>query len=616
MKFHLHPKTLQSLRRSLILAGVFSVLFRCDLSAQPSPLVEKVLVVYNSELPISRSLAEHYAQLRGIAPERLLGLACSTEETITRAQFDRTLYDPINRYLIEKKWLKRRTTTQQISGQEIKIQQATENSVWIIVLMHGLPLRIDEDPTRKAEVTVGAPFMFNRASVDSELSTLPTEGLPKIGFNPNPYFSQKSLSSFNQSLANLMILVCRLDAPDPETVRRMMDDAVATEKTELTGRIYLDSRNIQDLSSGYRIGDQWIEACAALAQASGHEYELDQQEAVVGADVTWDEAAFYFGWYDWNMGGPFLNPNFHFRKGAIAYHIHSFSAETLRSKDKNWAGPLLSKGAAATMGSVYEPYLRLTPDMSIFMRALLNGYTFAEAAYQSQSALSWTMTMLGDPLYRPFPRHVLDTYKNAQDLNTSDKEWILLRLARLISKSQDIDPIKLEKISKLAEQAPSSAIFLEGYGDLLCELKAAPELILATRLEVVRLAATKGAPNLIRNSFKLATFYAGQNQIEKAMAVYEGLIVQMPQESLIYHVPQTAVAYAAKVGWQDLSPAMQQYLAPVQPTTPAPLAPTETPLPTSAPSVIPESALPVIKPSVDGGTFKPAVKPQTLNSKP
>lgn len=610
MRRLLHPTAPQCFRRCLILVGVFSVLLRCDLFAQPSPLVDKILVVYNSELPISKSLAEHYAQLRGIAPERLLGLACSLEETITRAQFEQTLYNPINRYLIEKKWLKRRPNTQQISGQGIKIQQATENSVWIIVLMHGLPLRIDEDPTLTPEVTVGEPFKFNRASVDSELSTLPSDGIPKIGFIPNPYFNQKNLASFNQTLANLMILVCRLDAPDPETVRRMMDDALAIEKTELTGRVYLDSRNIQDLNSGYRIGDQWIEACAALAQSSGHEVELDRQEAVVGAEVTWDDAAFYFGWYDWNMSGPFLSPNFHFRKGAIAYHIHSFSAETLRSKDKNWAGPLLSKGAAATMGSVYEPYLRLTPDMSIFMRALLSGYTFAEAAYQSQSALSWTMTMLGDPLYRPYPRHVLDNYKVAEELNTPDKEWLLLRLARLIVKGQDTDPIKLEKISKLAEQAPSSAVFLEGYGDLLSELKAAPELILTTRLEAVRLAKTKGAPNQIRNAYKLASFYADQNQVEKAVAVYESLMVQMPQEALTYHVPQTAVAYAAKVGWQDLSPALQQHLAPVQPTTPAPtLVPTEAPLPTSAPAGFPESALPAIKPSVGGGTFKPAVKP-------
>jgi hypothetical protein len=88
--------------------------------------------------------------------------------------------------------------------------------------------------------------------------------------------------------------------------------------------------------------------------------------------------------------------------GAIAVHIHSFSASTLHDPNANWAGPLLTKGAAATLGNVYEPYLQLTAHLDIFNDRLLHGFTFAESAAMATPALSWMNIAVGDPLYRPF----------------------------------------------------------------------------------------------------------------------------------------------------------------------------------------------------------------------
>ena len=102
------------------------------------------------------------------------------------------------------------------------------------------------------------------------------------------------------------------------------------------------------------------------------------------------------------MAGPFARPDFRFVAGAIAVHIHSFSASTLRDENANWVGPLVSKGAAASLGNVYEPYLQLTSHLDIFNNRLLHGFTFAESAYMSIPALSWMSVMVGDPLYRPY----------------------------------------------------------------------------------------------------------------------------------------------------------------------------------------------------------------------
>ena len=96
------------------------------------------------------------------------------------------------------------------------------------------------------------------------------------------------------------------------------------------------------------------------------------------------------------------SPGHNSAPGAIAVHIHSFSAATLRDPNANWVAPLLSHGAAASLGNVYEPYLQLTSHLDIFNDRLLHGFTFAESAYSSVDALSWMSVMVGDPLYRPY----------------------------------------------------------------------------------------------------------------------------------------------------------------------------------------------------------------------
>ena len=71
-------------------------------------------------------------------------------------------------------------------------------------------------------------------------------------------------------------------------------------------------------------------------------------------------------------------------------------------ENSGWAGPLVSRGAAATVGNVYEPYLELTAHLDILNDRLLHGFTFAESVFMSSRALSWMGVAVGDPLYRPY----------------------------------------------------------------------------------------------------------------------------------------------------------------------------------------------------------------------
>jgi uncharacterized protein (TIGR03790 family) len=80
-----------------------------------------------------------------------------------------------------------------------------------------------------------------RASVDSELALVLTEDYPLEDWLFNPFF----LGFRKQELflkRNDVLIVGRLDGPTADTVRRVIDDSVAVERTGLQGTAYFDAR--------------------------------------------------------------------------------------------------------------------------------------------------------------------------------------------------------------------------------------------------------------------------------------------------------------------------------------------------------------------------------------
>jgi hypothetical protein len=84
------------------------------------------------------------------------------------------------------------------------------------------------------------------------------------------------------------------------------------------------------------------------------------------------------------------------------------------------------------MGTVYEPYLAGTPDISTFTsRFLFNGFSFGEAAYACQSVLSWMTTVVGDPLYKPFTRTPEQLHDQFMRTDSPLMEWYYARLMNI-----------------------------------------------------------------------------------------------------------------------------------------------------------------------------------------
>ena len=355
---------------------------------------QATVVIYNETDRDSADLARLYAGKRNVPKDHVLGLKCSREEEITREEYDRDIAAPLRKIFEKKGWWDLRVGENPLG----KVEKST---IRFVALMRGIPLKIrqPEAPYPGDEVS-GPPEIGTHAeaAVDSELAVLGVYTRRISGAINNPYF--RSFTAIKDANLPSLLLVCRLDASSPEIVRQMINDSIATEQQGLRGFAYIDARGIGD--PRLVVGDTWLSNAAKSARKSGSPVIFDNVEGMFPVSYPMRSTALYLGWYAGDVAGPFTRPDFRFQRGAVAVHIHSFSAQSLRDPKKFWCAPLLAAGAVATLGNVYEPYLTLTPALDIFHDRLRAGFTFAESAYMSQRFVSWMTTFIGDPLYRPF----------------------------------------------------------------------------------------------------------------------------------------------------------------------------------------------------------------------
>ena len=400
----------------------------------------EVLVIYNKADPDSVKLADVYKDARAVPSANLLGLDLSLNQDISRGEYEKSIVAPLRKFMDEKSlWNRVR------DPQGLLIPQ--QNKIRAILLMRGVPLRIAPEPApapKEGDPPPADPISpRDEASVDSELAMFGIETLPSKGVLKNAFFESKvPLSKAN---APYLVLTSRIDAPTYAICKRMITDAVAAEKTGLWGRAYID------IANKFPQGDQWLEEIVSQDTRMGIPTITDRFNETLPKDYPMTDTAIYYGWYDENVSGPFLNTSFQFRPGAIAIHLHSFSAQQLRDAHLNWCAPLLVRGAAATVGNVYEPYLHLTHHFEILNDRLMKGWTFAEAAWAAIPVTSWQGIVLGDPLYRPF-KHIDGTGENRPE----DRDYRALRAAS--RQWPDDQKLRREKLSAAAEKLKSGTL--------------------------------------------------------------------------------------------------------------------------------------------------------------
>jgi len=399
----------------------------------------QTVVLANARVPASVELARYYMEQRGIPTNHLCVLDLPDSETMARWYYENTLRAPLQSFLRERGLIEQiqrdpsRVAENQNAWRTVRVQFR------YLVLMPGVPLRIAETrPFLLAKLArlLEDPMQRDGAAVDSELALMLWDQYDIRGVISNPSYNLTTWPRGERHTRPVLI-TARLDGPSPETVRGMIDGALAAERTGLQGRVYIDTRSVRD--PDYAVGDFWMREAAARFHRLGLEVVVDRREALFGSHYPMEDAALYLGWYNENANGPFTSSGFRFRPGAIAYHLHSFSARSLQTTNRYWAGPLLARGAAAVMGAVDEPYLDFTPDLQVFADRLAAGYSFGESAYFAQRSLSWQMTVVGDPLYRPF---LYTGDKDVRELISDpgiEASWELIRRMNLVLNNQQFN---------------------------------------------------------------------------------------------------------------------------------------------------------------------------------
>ena len=450
---------------------------------------DEVVVLYNTRLSESKDVAEHYAERRHVPGGQVFGLPLSTNEEISRAEFRDSLQRPLAKQLEEKHlWSIRSRMFPAVSNQPAHIEwHVNQTKIRYLVLCYGVPLRIAEDPNLKEDGLdkVRPELRRNVAAVDSELALLPLieQGYPLHGPLNNGTYGATNTALLNPT--NNLLMVARLDGPSAALARGLVDRALQAETDGLWGRAYFDLRNTSE--PGLKIGDDWIRGASEICRRLGFETIVDENPGTFPPSFPMSQIALYVGWYSQDADGPFTQPNVEFMPGAFAYHLFSFSALTLRSTTRGWAGPFVAKGATATMGCVDEPYIGGTPDMAAFItRFIYYGFTFGEAAYAGQPVLSWQTTVVGDPLYRPFGGNPEQLHRRLVENHNKLAEWSFLRMVNLGVANGRPASEAVAGLEQL-EAMKTSAVLTEKLGELYAAQgkpsSAAHEYQLALKLE-------------------------------------------------------------------------------------------------------------------------------------
>lgn len=437
---------------------------------------ESVAVIYNKNLPESKKVAQHYAEKRGVPSAQLFGVDVSAnDESIARADFNARLHKPVHDWLVGEKLF---TLNKAAAAPGAKVPYLSDSKIRYLVLCYGLPLKVTRDGGLKeaGSENLQEPLRGrNEAAVDAELALLPNNPgtLPLNGPMQNPLYLATNAAFFHPT--NGLLLVTRLDGPTADIANHLVDKAMQAEAEGLWGRAYFDARGITNGS--YKIGDDWMRTSAEISRRLGFEVVLDNAEPTFNAGFPLSHVAFYAGWYDGNVSGPFTRPTVEFMPGAFAYHLHSISAASLRTATQFWVGPLLAKGATITMGCVDEPYLTGTPNLVAFVdRLIFRRFDFAEAAYASQGSLSWQTTVVGDPLYRPFGLAPEQRHEKLEREKSPLLPWSHLKIVCL-NEATGLPPAQNLKYLDELSLTKKSAVLLEKAGDLERMQKRIPQAI-------------------------------------------------------------------------------------------------------------------------------------------
>ncbi len=329
----------------------------------------------NQPSALSRKIGEYYAERRHIPASNICRLNVSTEEEISRSDFDTQIAGPVRDYL---------------RGHNLA------EKVLYIVTTGGVPLKI--------RGTLG--LTGEAASVDSELTLLyfdshgRAHALP--GGVPNPFFGHSNAPFRHPDFP--IYLVTRLAGFDFDDVKGIIDRAQSARNQ---GKFVIDLKGSDNTQ-----GNRWL--LDAAQQLPRGRLVLDITRNVIYHE---SDVIAYASWGSNDPDRKERHLGLHWLPGAIVTEYVSTNGRTFARPPDDWnigawgdpkatfagtpqtlTADYIHDGATGASGHVYEPYLQFTPRPNLVLPAYYHGRNLAESYYLGIPDLSWMNIVVGDPL--------------------------------------------------------------------------------------------------------------------------------------------------------------------------------------------------------------------------
>jgi uncharacterized protein (TIGR03790 family) len=394
---------------SNLLAAVF--LLAPGSAQRRSP--DEVLLICNANSPVSRSIADDYAQIRHI--RNRLSIRCedsavrTENETMTLADYSAAIETPVRGYLKSHK------------------------GISFIVLTKGVPIRITgaslgscDEHSKEPETIRGHP------SVDSYLAALDygsNPGLRRITiagsgaigaayanryWNANEPFTHSKFGGY---------LVTRLDGYTEADAKALVREALDAERhmPEIVkqGKVLLDAQPVFGLGdktkqpaaitvndipteSEYSGFNADMQNAHDLLVRRGIPDELDLSETFVGHRSN------LLAYFSWGSNDAKYSPDAYqslrFAPGSLCDTAVSTSARTFLPTQggQSLLVDLIAHGLTCGKGYSDEPLLQAIASPSIALSRYTAGYTMAESFYAASAFVAWEDIVIGDPLCCPY----------------------------------------------------------------------------------------------------------------------------------------------------------------------------------------------------------------------
>ncbi|MEN6521625.1 MAG: TIGR03790 family protein [Armatimonadota bacterium] len=383
--------------KSIIIALCAFLLVLSGLAGCNAAGPDDVLVVCNSNSPVSMRIAAYYMSKRGISDSRLVTVktvdssASAANESISPDDYIEQIHKPIADYLAK---------------------HSLVNKIKYIVLTKGIPFRLSGDPTGGTSGGLSVDSVLTTLGMSNPISVnLGDKGHPVV----NRYWRSKEPFS-HQKYGGY--LVTRLDGYTEGDAKALVDRAIAPAPEQRVILLDADAKKglgdaaVQPKSilndSGTGVNDvpvsfpdfnaDMIHLSNMLPDKSNTQVVLDKTDSFICISKP---LTVYVSWG--SNDGKFNTDVYHnikFGPRSLAETAVSSSGRTLlkTTGGQSLIADLIAQGTAGAKGYVTEPYLVSMASPSVFIDLYLSGRNLAESFYAGSRFLAWKDIVLGDPL--------------------------------------------------------------------------------------------------------------------------------------------------------------------------------------------------------------------------